>query len=232
MAEKSPSGISWRKSSASASGGAVEVAVTSNSVLLRNSRDPVGSILEFSRAEWMAFLVGVRAGEFAENDLENGELSTGRANPTADDGEIIITIYLSDESAHEQVETAVEEWLNDSGIEIENRGNPVVGSWFNYLKARMAAREVAVSAVHAAEARLVLAQDAANTATLGQVVAPIIGSLQPTQEAVIRIGALLIVKFDGKVVVHQLTTDQQFKLDHQPQLARLPAEILSKLELE
>ena len=199
----------------SGSGEAVQVAVTSSSVLLRNSADPAGAILAFSHAQWRTFLARVKTGTYPEGDPE-----------------IVITIYLSDESSHEQVIAAIEEWLTNSGLQIEDQGSPVIGSWFNRLKARMIARDVAVTAAHAAEARLVLAQDAVNTATLGQIVAPIIGSLQYTQEAVIRIGALLIVKFDGTVVVHQLTADQQFKLDHQPQLARLPKEILSTLELE
>jgi len=55
----------WRKSLASGTGGdCVEVAFTGESVLLRNSREPQGPLLSFSHSEWIAFLAGVRDGEF------------------------------------------------------------------------------------------------------------------------------------------------------------------------
>lgn len=47
----------------------------------------------------------------------------------------------------------------------------------------------------------------------------------------IRTGALLIVKIDSTLVVHQLTPAQQLQLDHQPQLAQSPHQILSALEI-
>jgi hypothetical protein len=49
---------------------------------------------------------------------------------------------------------------------------------------------------------------------------------------VIRAGALLIVKMGSTLVVHQLTPAQQLQLDHQPQLAQRPHDILSALELQ
>lgn len=56
----------WVKSSVSAGNGAcVEVAKGSeDEVLLRNSRDPDGPVHSFTKAEWVAFLAGVKAGEF------------------------------------------------------------------------------------------------------------------------------------------------------------------------
>jgi hypothetical protein len=47
----------WRKSRASgASGGCVEVAVSNSSVLVRDSRDQPGPLLEFSPAQWRRFV--------------------------------------------------------------------------------------------------------------------------------------------------------------------------------
>jgi hypothetical protein len=56
----------WRKSSASnPSGNCVEAAaLPDGSVALRNSRDPEGAALIYTRAEIAAFLAGVRNGEF------------------------------------------------------------------------------------------------------------------------------------------------------------------------
>lgn len=64
-----------------------------------------------------------------------------------------------------------------------------------------------------------------------QNLGPVLVALQPMKEAVIRAGALLIVKMDSTLVVHQLTAAQQLQLDHQPQLAQSPHDILSALEL-
>jgi Domain of unknown function (DUF397) len=55
----------WRKSKASnASGECLEVAFADAAVLVRHSHDQTGPVLTFSHAEWRAFLVGARNGEF------------------------------------------------------------------------------------------------------------------------------------------------------------------------
>ncbi|RJO73443.1 DUF397 domain-containing protein [Nocardia panacis] len=57
----------WRKSSFSGSmgGNCVEVAETTNGhVAVRNSRDPEGAVLYYTRPEIDAFLRGAKAGEF------------------------------------------------------------------------------------------------------------------------------------------------------------------------
>jgi hypothetical protein len=94
-----------------------------------------------------------------------------------------------------------------------------------------AAREGALVTAHVADTRLVLAHDAAITATLLQNLGPVITSLQPTKDAVLRIGALLVAKVDWVVNVFQLTAAQQALLDHRPQLAFSPHEIIATLHL-
>jgi hypothetical protein len=86
-----------------------------------------------------------------------------------------------------------------------------------------------LTAAHAAENRLVPTQDAWVTATLLQNVGPTIAALHGTQNAVIRAGALLIVKAAGSVTVAQLTPAQQMLLNHQPDLAQSPHKILAAL---
>jgi hypothetical protein len=63
--------IIWRKSKTSASSNCVEVAFANESVLVRNSRDPLGSVLSFSRQEWMAFLEGASEGEFTPDRADS-----------------------------------------------------------------------------------------------------------------------------------------------------------------
>jgi hypothetical protein len=42
----------------------VEVAESGGSYLVRDSKNPTGPVLAFTRAEWDAFQAGVRAGDF------------------------------------------------------------------------------------------------------------------------------------------------------------------------
>ncbi|MFC4944481.1 DUF397 domain-containing protein [Pseudonocardia sp. GCM10023141] len=58
--------LRWRKSTASnPSGNCVELAAMADGgVAMRNSRDPSGPVLVYTRAEIAAFLDGARRGEF------------------------------------------------------------------------------------------------------------------------------------------------------------------------
>lgn len=57
--------MDWHKSSySSESPNCVEVAVTDESVLVRNSKKPNDATVEFTHDEWDAFLKGVANGEF------------------------------------------------------------------------------------------------------------------------------------------------------------------------
>jgi len=57
--------LTWRKSSRSAANGAcVEIATTSGTVRVRDSKDPAGPMLSFDPPGWRDFVAGVRAGEF------------------------------------------------------------------------------------------------------------------------------------------------------------------------
>ncbi len=54
----------WRRASFCYSGECVEVAAQDGMILLRDSREPHGSVLRYTADEWRAFVRGVRAGEF------------------------------------------------------------------------------------------------------------------------------------------------------------------------
>ena len=57
--------LDWRKASASANNGCVELApLPEGGVAVRDSKDPLGTVLAFSRYEWVSFLDGLRRGEF------------------------------------------------------------------------------------------------------------------------------------------------------------------------
>jgi Domain of unknown function (DUF397). len=56
-------GAVWRKSARSAQGNCVEVArLAGGRVAVRDSKNPLGSVLVFTSAEWGAFVDGVKSG--------------------------------------------------------------------------------------------------------------------------------------------------------------------------
>lgn len=55
--------LTWKKSAASMTGNCVEVASIDDSVFVRDSKDPKGAKLTFSRPEWLSFLTDVRDGK-------------------------------------------------------------------------------------------------------------------------------------------------------------------------
>lgn len=68
--ERDWSKANWRKSSTSESGGCVEVAYLDASIGVRDTKARgAGPVLEFSEAEWRAFLAGARNGEFELGEL-------------------------------------------------------------------------------------------------------------------------------------------------------------------
>ncbi len=56
----------WRTSThSSGNGNCVEVAEPGSAVLIRDSKDPDGGVLEFSPTSWSTFLAGIKADDFA-----------------------------------------------------------------------------------------------------------------------------------------------------------------------
>jgi uncharacterized protein DUF397 len=54
----------WRRGSACSGGNCVEVAVLTDHVLIRDSKNPDVAPLSFTHEEWIAFVKGVEKGEF------------------------------------------------------------------------------------------------------------------------------------------------------------------------
>jgi len=76
----------------------------------------------------------------------------------------------------------------------------------------------------------ILSLDAEITTRLMENIQPVIQALQPTKEAMIRIGAMLIIKENWSVCVYQLTASQQAMLDHRPSLLKSPHDIEALLD--
>jgi hypothetical protein len=53
--------VTWRKSSFSQGGDCVELAYSSNLILVRDSKDPFGPTLSFTVAEWASFIAEIKS---------------------------------------------------------------------------------------------------------------------------------------------------------------------------
>ena len=69
MTDSEQTDITWAQETASGATNCVEVA--HDSVLIRNSQDPLGAVLSFTHQEWATFLKGVNNGEFMLNRTGN-----------------------------------------------------------------------------------------------------------------------------------------------------------------
>jgi hypothetical protein len=57
--------LAWRKAAASSANGCVELAaLPGDGIAVRDSKDPSGPVLLFTRHEWVSFLEGLGKGEF------------------------------------------------------------------------------------------------------------------------------------------------------------------------
>jgi hypothetical protein len=57
--------VTWRKSTRSnGSGNCVEIAELTNTIAVRDSKNPAGPVLRFTRTQWQAFIGGAKDGEF------------------------------------------------------------------------------------------------------------------------------------------------------------------------
>ncbi|WP_203905040.1 DUF397 domain-containing protein [Virgisporangium aliadipatigenens] len=63
-------GLNWRKSSYSASSNCIEIAFSDDTVLVRDSKDKDGGILDFTPAQWISFVRAAGAGEFSRKPAE------------------------------------------------------------------------------------------------------------------------------------------------------------------
>lgn len=153
----------------------------------------------------------------------------------ADADTLPVSIYLADAGLHYPVQAAATRVLAAAGLRIHSADDPVLGSWFRHLRAAVdntpyspAARGGTLTVPRTRPGQD-LAQDAMITSALLENADAVITALQPTRDAVVRLGAILIVKTDGRPVVTQLTPAQQARLDHAPHLAAAPGKITAAL---
>lgn len=56
--------LSWHIAASCESGACVQVAAAGENIVLGDSKRPDGPLLSYTRAEWNAFVIGIKRGEF------------------------------------------------------------------------------------------------------------------------------------------------------------------------
>ncbi|MEU5152927.1 hypothetical protein [Glycomyces sp. NPDC021274] len=148
-----------------------------------------------------------------------------------------VSIYLGDGQEHRAVEDAVEGLLTEADIVTFGRKPPEIGSWFRRFWARTQAGTAHLSAEQVAaelerklrievfdKAQAVIDNQQATGA------AALIAALQGERHACIRVGSLLVLKVNGKLLVNTLTQYQLAWLERNQNLLRDPAGLLQGLE--
>lgn len=151
--------------------------------------------------------------------------------------DVPVAIYLSDGSAHEDVQRLVEDLADTLDLDVVYRGPEVTGSWFRAFTARTRSkvagselrdrlqkleRGIELHALHRAQAEVDEKQ--------GSTVAQLLTALDGTPNALIQIGSLLIVKVDGVPAVRNLTQLELRHLEQNPQLLGDPRGVLAALQ--
>ncbi|KOV77184.1 hypothetical protein [Nocardia sp. NRRL S-836] len=107
------------------------------------------------------------------------------------------------------------------------------GSWYQRFKVRKGTAEtlgeLAAKAGRAAELQYIDSPRAQNDERESNAVSNLITALDTTEEAIIRLSSILLIKFDGRVIAQVLTPEQMDQLDRSPELLKHPKSILEAL---
>ena len=63
-AAPTPGSLAWRVARDCDAGNCVRVAPRADMIVIGDTKNPDGPVLSYSRAEWVAFVDGIRAGDF------------------------------------------------------------------------------------------------------------------------------------------------------------------------
>ena len=146
---------------------------------------------------------------------------------------IDVQIYLSDESAAQEVQFAVEALLDHFGVSDLQGGRPEIGSWYRRLygrTSRVGASEAGENLARSMDIQMIERHQTDIDAASAQVVATLMAALEKTPSAVIQAGSTIFVKHDGNVISRQLTQDEMVIWKLNPDLFRDPLRALTELQ--
>jgi hypothetical protein len=147
-----------------------------------------------------------------------------------------VSIWLGDGAAHEAVELALSQLLDEMGLEIADPEPPQSGSWYRRSSARVrdATRHLTPEQIAAEIERKLRIElfDKAQAMIDNQEAsgaAALITSLASEEKACIRVGSILLIKVDGQLTVTNLTQYQLAWLERNQTLLLDPVTLLQEL---
>jgi hypothetical protein len=150
---------------------------------------------------------------------------------------IEVSVYLGEGGGHGEVESALTQLLAEVDMETYDHEPPVVGSWYRrfWARTRVGTAHLSAEQIAAEVERKIRIEvfDKAQASIDNQQAtgaAALIAALQGETHACIRVGSLLVLKVDGRILVNTLTQYQLAWLERNQMLLRDPAGLLSELE--
>lgn len=97
-------------------------------------------------------------------------------------------------------------------------------------RSRQRSEETIVSRIGHTQTADLLDEESAGDARLTEAMTSLIESLSDTEQAVLQVGDILLVKDSGRVLTRQLTLRQQRYLERHPELLKSPSAIIHALQ--
>ncbi|MFC4118310.1 STAS domain-containing protein [Nonomuraea zeae] len=144
--------------------------------------------------------------------------------------------YLGDADSAPAVEEALRQLGDAFGWEVTPHSEPLQGSWFRRFRLKAKdlamsadAKEIAEELRRAAELRALHGVQAQNDGVQAQAAATLIQALDGTEQAVVLVGSVLIIKDAGRLAVRTLTQRQLIHLERSADMTQ-PSKVLEALE--
>ncbi|MEU8401900.1 STAS domain-containing protein [Nonomuraea sp. NPDC048892] len=205
----------------------------------RSSTDPLKDA--FSRALVMQALADVRRNEIepdpATEMMPDDEVLDALRESLLPRGTQEGFAYLGDAESAPAVEQALRQFGEAFGWEVTPRSEPLEGSWFRRFRLKAKdlamsadAKEIAEELRRAAELRALHSVQADNDSKQAQAAATLIQALDGTDQAVVMVGSVLVIKDAGRLAVRTLTQRQLMFLERSADMTQ-PSNVLEALEL-
>lgn len=205
----------------------------------RSSSDPLKDA--FSRALIMQALADVRPDEIepdpAMEIMPDDEVLDALRESLLPRGTQEGFAYLGDAESAPAVERALRQFGEAFGWEVTPRAEPLEGSWFRRFRLKAKdlamsadAKEIAEELRRAAELRALHSVQADNDSKQAQAAATLIQALDGTEQAVVMVGSVLVIKDAGRLAVRTLTQRQLMFLERSADMTQ-PSNVLEALEL-
>jgi hypothetical protein len=158
-------------------------------------------------------------------------------NSTTTPGFFPMTVYLTDESRHEEAVRAIAYFIEAFGLEETIAIPPTLGSWLKrlllrsrYIATSDAAKDIREEVRRAVELHGIHKIQAEVDEKKATAASTLIQALDSQQRAAVLLGSMIILKSGDSLVVRELTQREMIHLERNPKLLQNPTELLEALQ--